>query len=431
MTAVEDSLEWDRQIAHLPGAHILQSWEWGLVKSQNGWEPIYKLWRDDEGEVSAAALVLQRTLSLGGFGPRLRVLYIPRGPLLDWKDESLRQRVLNDLQDLAKQPGVIFLKMDPELVVGTGIPGTPEGVETEVGKDAQRYLQQRGWTFSRDQIQFRNTVWMDLTGFEEDWLTRMKQKTRYNLRLAQKKGVTIRQGSTADLPLLYRMYAETSVRDGFVIRSEAYYQMVWSTFLERDLARILIAQVDGETVGGLILFLFAEKAWYLFGMSREAHREKMPNYLLQWEAMRLAKAEGCTRYDLWGAPDAFNEEDFDVGGVPLQRRPWGRGGANVRRMGFYQPALAVPALYSHAAAGFRVDAASGKSKNAADRVFLKSLNSHSQYNRDIIIDEPTGLPIFFLKSNYGMDVEGRQAGLKSKAGSPVRRIWFAPLTFMI
>jgi lipid II:glycine glycyltransferase (peptidoglycan interpeptide bridge formation enzyme) len=67
--------------------------------------------------------------------------------------------------------------------------------------------------------------------------------------------------------------------------------------------------VDGEAVAALIVFRFCGKAWYLYGMSRSLHREKMPNYLLQWEAMRRAKAAGCTVYDLWGAPEVFNESD--------------------------------------------------------------------------------------------------------------------------
>ena len=145
----------------------------------------------------------------------------------------------------------------------------------------------------------------------------MKQKTRYNIRLAQKKGVTVRAGTVDDLPLLYRMYAETSVRDGFLIREEGYYQAVWHSFMGvppsastlQPFTESLIAEVDGEPVGAVSMFYFARQAIYLFGMSRETAREKMPNYLLQWEAMRRAKALGCRNYNLWGAPDEFNESD--------------------------------------------------------------------------------------------------------------------------
>src|SRR5574342_54174 len=129
---------------------------------------------------------------------------------------------------------------------------------------------------------FRNTVTLDLRLSEADLLARMKQKTRYNVRLAEKKGVHVRPGSPADLDLLYRLYAETSVRDGFVIRSADYYREAWGSFIEAGLARPFIAEVEGEPVSALILFRFARTAWYMYGMSREAHREKMPNHLLQW-----------------------------------------------------------------------------------------------------------------------------------------------------
>jgi lipid II:glycine glycyltransferase (peptidoglycan interpeptide bridge formation enzyme) len=137
----------------------------------------------------------------------------------------------------------------------------------------------------------------------------MKPKTRYNVRLAQKKGVTIRSGDLADLDLLYQLYAETAQRDGFIIRPIAYYRDAWGSFIRSGLAHPLIASVESEPVAGLILFRFADRAWYLYGMSSNLHREKMPNYLLQWEAIRWAKAQGGTVYDLWGAPDELNETD--------------------------------------------------------------------------------------------------------------------------
>jgi lipid II:glycine glycyltransferase (peptidoglycan interpeptide bridge formation enzyme) len=176
-----------------------------------------------------------------------------------------------------------------------------------------REMKSSGWRFSASQIQFRNTVTLDLYGTEDEWLKRMKQKTRYNLRLAQRNGVTVREAVPEEYPDLYRMYAETSVRDGFMIRPQQYYLDVWNTFREVGLVSPLVAEVDGEKVAGLVLFHFGKTAWYLYGMSTALHREKMPNYLLQWEAMCLAKAKGCLRYDLWGAPDEFTEADSMAG----------------------------------------------------------------------------------------------------------------------
>ena len=116
------------------------------------------------------------------------------------------------------------------------------------------------------------------------------------------------------LDLLIKMYAETSIRDGFTIRNPDYYLSLWRDFINAGLAEPLLAEVDGEPVAGVIVFRFGDRAWYMYGMSREAHREKMPNYLLQWEAMVRAKQAGCNEYDLWGAPDDFVESD-DLWGV--------------------------------------------------------------------------------------------------------------------
>lgn len=296
--------QWNEAVAGLPGAHILQTWEWAQFKSQYGWEPLPQVWRDDAGVVRAAAMVLRRAAPGG-----LSVLYAPRGPLVDWGDAHWRGKVLSDLQLLARKQKAIFLKMDPELITGEANPAGAEIRPERNGEQVLAELKGGGWRLSSEQIQFRNTVILDLHEDEDAWLAKMKQKTRYNIRLAERKGVRVRVGVEEDLPGLYRMYAETSVRDGFVIRDEMYYLTLWRSFMKQGFAEPLIAEVDGEPVAAIILFLFAEKAWYLYGMSRDAHREKMPNYLLQWEAMRQAKARGCTQYDLWGAPDVFDESD--------------------------------------------------------------------------------------------------------------------------
>jgi peptidoglycan pentaglycine glycine transferase (the first glycine) len=323
------SHEWNQLIASLPTSHLLQTWEWSQVKVKYGWQAMPFVWSGRPAAVSqpgskescqvvAAAMVLKRSFPIGGFAKRMCVLYIPKGPLMDWSDSTLRLRVLADLRALAKDQGAIFVKADPDVSLGTGIPGTRTAIEDKAGQEVRQELLQQGWKFSQDQIQFRNTVLIDLGPSENDLLAHMKQKTRYNLRLAQKKGVTVRIGKLEDLPQLYRMYAETSVRDGFLIRTEDYYQSVWHIFdkpspvmrsSSTPFHQALIAEVEGQPVAALSLFYFAGQAIYLFGMSRDQQREKMPNHLLQWEAIRQAKALGCRIYNLWGAPDQFDESD--------------------------------------------------------------------------------------------------------------------------
>ena len=300
---------WNSMVASLPNSHVLQTWQWGQIKSSVGWQATPFVWKDNARRVQAASLVLQRALPMRGLSKRLRVMYIPKGPVLDWGDAQLRRTVLADLAVLARQQGAIFIKLDPDIVLGQGIPGNTGTEERPQGQEVLADLRSRGWLFSAEQIQFRNTVQVDLSPTEEVLLANMKQKTRYNVRLAIRKGVLVRTATVADLELLYQMYAETSMRDGFVIREQGYYQAVWSNYLQAGMAEALIAEVDGEAVAAVIIFRFGWTAWYMYGMSREAHRDKMPSVLLQWEAMCRAKACGCRTYDLWGAPDEFVESD--------------------------------------------------------------------------------------------------------------------------
>jgi peptidoglycan pentaglycine glycine transferase (the first glycine) len=305
-----DALKWDALITRLPNVHVLQTWEWAQVKSQVGWQPHPTVWHDRDGKVAAAAMVLERGVEVLGSVGNLRVMYVPKGPLLrDWSDADLRHQVQHDLRAMAQGRGNIFVKIDPDVRLGVGMPGSSDAEEFTEGQMVVDDLKGRSWQLSDEQIQFRNTVLVDLRPSEEAILSNMKQKTRYNVRLADRRGVTVRVGTQADLDTLYSMYAETSMRDGFVIRDEAYYKMVWETFIQKGMAEPLIAEVEGEAVAGVVIFRFAGKAWYLFGMSRLLHREKMPNHILQWEAMRRAKTAGCEVYDLWGAPDVFDESD--------------------------------------------------------------------------------------------------------------------------
>lgn len=291
---------WNRALLALPAPHLLQSWEWGEVKAQTGWAAHRLLWTQPGSAVpvAAASLLLRRVNRLP-WG----VAYVPKGPALDWADPAAVELALAGVEAAARQRRAIFVKIDPDV-----------DPASSAGQQLTAALQRRGWQPSPEQIQFRNTALLDLTAGEEALLAAMKPKWRYNIRLAERRGVQVRVGGPADLPTFYALYAETGQRDGFIVRPFEYYRQTWERFMqpaegEAPWAALLLAEVEGDAVAGLILFGFGGTAWYMYGASSERQRNLMPNHLLQWEAMRLAAGRGCAIYDLWGAPDVLEESD--------------------------------------------------------------------------------------------------------------------------
>jgi peptidoglycan pentaglycine glycine transferase (the first glycine) len=319
--------KWNAALARLPQPHVLQTWEWGAFKSRYEWQPTRYLWLEDD-RPRAAASVLTRRLDRW----RSAVMYVPKGPVLDYGDIALLEQILGDLENTARRERALFVKIDPDV-----------SADNSAGEAVVETVRRRGWRASREQIQFRNTILLDLRCDPDELLAAMKSKWRYNVRLAARKGVTVRRGTSADLPLLYDMYAETAARDGFVIRPRDYYRDAWGAFIEAELAQPLIAEVEGEPVAMVLIFHFppasdvpstlragAGRAWYMYGASRAIHREKMPNHVLQWEAMQWAREQDCATYDMWGAPDVLDESD-PLWGVYRFKR--GFGGEFVRHIG--------------------------------------------------------------------------------------------------
>lgn len=311
---------WNDLIFSLPGAHFLQTSHWAEIKKEAGWNPFFLcwvrnaerwemvVWNEKLTQVDAAALVLERSFISKKYIPSIRIQYTPKGPLLDWENKYLVTQVLQDLVEFCRKRKSVFIKIDPDLIIESD--PKKDSLRTDLlNSDYANLLRENGWLFSNEQIQFRNTFRLNLTGDSGDLLSRMKQKTRYNIRLAGRRGVKVRKGTIDDLDILYQMYMETSIRDGFSIREPDYYYMVWKKFIDANMARILIAEFNHEAIAAVLLIQFAKKTWFVYGMSTNHHREKMPNYLLQWEAINSAKENHCQWYDFWGAPNELEEKD--------------------------------------------------------------------------------------------------------------------------
>lgn len=332
---IEDRHQWNETLRYLPYAHVLQSWEWGEIKQQTtGWQA-QRLAFKRGGETVAMASIGMRQA-----GP-FKVFYAPKGPALRYEDHALTDDILDYLQDYAQRQRAVWLKIDPDLRAGTGIPNL-DNTPYLPGQSLMQTLEQRGWRFSDDQVQFRNTITLDLTLDEASLLAQMSGNTRRKIRTATKKGVSVRPGNLDDLSTLYELYARTGERNAFMTRPFSYYQQVWRTMIDAGLAQPFLAEFNGQAIAHVILFHFGQTAWYFYGASADEERQRMPNYALQWEAIRWAKARGYRVYDMWGAPDEFHEGDPLWGVYEFKR---GFRGTITRHIGAWDYAP-LPWLYS-------------------------------------------------------------------------------------
>jgi peptidoglycan pentaglycine glycine transferase (the first glycine) len=291
--------EWDSFLSRFPNAHILQSAAWGELKTASGWE-VHRLQAGDSG-----AQILFRQLAYG-----IKFAYIPKGPVGEGWDE-----LWLEVDRLCHRAGASFLKVE--------LDAWEESVE-----HANPKIPSTGFRPSMHAIQPMRTLVVDLSGSESEILGRMKQKTRYNIRLASKKGVVVKP--SADLDAFYHLMEITSQRDRFGVHQLDYYRQTYSLFHPRGQCELLMAQFDGEQVAALMVLAKGRRAWYFYGASSEAHRELMPTYLVQWEAIRWARSVGCEVYDLWGVPDY----DLDALEANFQHRSDGLWGVYRFKRGF-------------------------------------------------------------------------------------------------
>jgi len=327
--------EWNTQLSQMPHAHILQTWEWGLFKYEStGWIPHRWVFKRGNKIVAMCSMGERKVGTLS-------VMYAPKGPAMNYEDSQLVADVLDILQMKAKQHRAIWLKIDPDVAYATGVPGEDDDTACEVGQHLRGLLKQKQFRFSNEQIQFHNTVTIDLTQPEEDIFMGMSGNTRRKIRTAEKKGVSIREAQINDVDMLYQLYSMTGTRNEFLVRAQAYYTKLWRTFMENDLAHALIAEYEGKPIAHVILFHFGKTCWYFYGASSNQERKRMPNYALQWAAMKWAKLQGYEIYDMWGAPAEFVEDD-PMWGVFVFKR--GFRGMVERRLGAwdYTP---YPLLY--------------------------------------------------------------------------------------
>lgn len=315
---------------------LLQSGFWGAFRQQLGWRA--RAFRCRYRERRFFLLVLVRRLPLG-----LGLAYVPHGPELE-EPLSGRESFLLDLTEALRPhlPGCLFLRFD--------LAWSTEGL----GNHPQALENSPGLRKAAMDVQPPSTVILELNAEEGQLLAAMKSKTRYNIRLAARKGVEIslyrpQSGELRRLePALaewYRLYEETARRDRITLHSENYYRTLFSLAGSYGAGApklyLLTARYQGELLAGIIVALKGEWAWYLYGASSDRKRNLMPSYGLQWRAILLARQRGCRFYDLFGIPP---NEDPRHPMHGLLRFKTGFGGRVINRPGCYDLAFR-PFLY--------------------------------------------------------------------------------------
>ena len=312
--------EWRTFLAKYPDVHVLQTAEWGELKAGFGWEPVRLV------TGGAGVQLLFRRLPLG-----FTFAYVPKP--LPFDDDTPPSSVIglwSEIDQVCRRKRAIFLKLEPD------------------SWDDSQPLPPSPFSPSFHNIQPPRTILLSLAGSEDEILNRMKQKCRYNVRLAEKKGVAVRAWD--DLDGFHRLMQVTGGRDGFGVHSLAYYKKAYALFHPAGSAELLMAEFEGKPLAALMVFAVGRRAWYLYGASNDEERNRMPTYLLQWEAIRWARAHGCTEYDLWGVPDA-DEAQLEAGFEARHDGLWGvyrfkRGfGGEVKRAAQAQDRVYMPWLY--------------------------------------------------------------------------------------
>lgn len=286
----ETTPEYEAFLSAHPRGTLFQSGLWAGVKKSWRWRAV--VFRRD-GEIAAGMSILLRRVP----GTPWKLAYAPRGPVCDPEDQEALAALTEGARELEMQENVCLLKLDPDM------PLEDTGFQKSMTALGYRLLAE-SWNF--DRIQPQHLARIDLRGKDaESVLAGMKQKTRYNIRLAERKGVEVRVCGAEHLPEFCRLMKTTGIRDGFAVRPCSYFEGMLRSLGTH--AKLFMAYYNGIPLAGAIAAQFGNKTWYLYGASADEGRDKMANYLLQWNMIRWAIESGCDWYDFRGVSGGQGE----------------------------------------------------------------------------------------------------------------------------
>jgi len=253
--------------------HPLQSWIWGEFRRRQG-HRVFRLGVFEKGQLVRGYQITFHQI------PHLpwSIGYLPKSVLPT-------KEVIAALRQIGQKEKAIFIKLEPNQINSLG---------------ARQTLKNLGLTPGKSFFTPYTSV-IDLTKTPDELLASFKPKTRYNIRLAQKKGVTVQEENTDSAFEEYlKLLFETSRRQGFHAHNAQYHRLQWKVLKASGLPHLLTAKYQGKILAAFMLFTFNGKLYYPYGASTRDHRELMAPNLLMWEAIRFGQNHGCTSFDLWG-----------------------------------------------------------------------------------------------------------------------------------
>lgn len=306
---------WNDLVARCSFSGFHQSFSWANFKQHDHWET-YKIGIFDSKSQELVGGCIVHEFSCTN---DTNFLYIPEGPIMNFSDHDMLFWQWRVLEAALHR----IVSLTPEMHT--------THIRMEIRTSELPSWLLLGWSKAPLNLMPKHTRVVDLKKIPEVLLTEMKQKCRYNIRLAEKRGVTVRKATFDELNVFYALYEETSVRDGFEKKSLEFFQMLLNTM--GDQISLYIAEHKGIPLAGAIVVTFAKRATYLYGASGNAHRNLMAPYALHWNIMMDAKQQLCTEYDFWGVSPSLKDETHDWHGLSTFKS--GFGGEQINFVGAY------------------------------------------------------------------------------------------------
>ncbi len=293
---ITDREQWNGFLTSQPRGHLLQSYEWGELSQYLG-SRIYRLGALENGQmVGAMQLIVSPVpmpLSVPGLHPRW--LYCSRGPTVERPDSPALAALIDHAHTIADKEHAVVLRLEPNIA--------------DDDPDMEKWMaayQALGFHTNPFSIHERRSWVLDIRPDAEQLLANFKMTWRQNVRVAERKGVTVREAvGDADLDAYYNLLEITSQRDDFFIHSKDYHQQVLSTFAAKGDAVLYLAEHEGEALAAKMLLRFGDCCWDMFGASSNNKRNLKATYLLQYRCIQWAKAVGCNYFDFRAIPEVL------------------------------------------------------------------------------------------------------------------------------